>query len=30
MKTRRDWDKQSSFEVTDDSAGQLRQPDDPV
>ena len=24
MKTRRDWDKQSSFEVTDDSAGQLR------
>lgn len=30
MKTRRDWDKQSSFEVTDDSAGQLRQPDDPL
>lgn len=30
MKTRRDRDKQSSFEVTDDSAGQLRQPDDPV
>ena len=30
MKTRRDWDKQSSFEVTDDSPGQLRHPDDPI
>jgi hypothetical protein len=30
MKTRRDSHKQSSFEVTDDSAGQLRRPDDPL
>jgi hypothetical protein len=30
MKTRRDWDKQSTFDVNDNSAGQLRRPDEPV
>ena len=30
LKTRRDWDAQKRFDVNDNSAGQLRRPDEPV